>query len=174
MLETLISSKTRVKLLLKLFLNSNTRAYLRGLEEEFGENSNAIRLELNRLEDAGMIRSEQSGNKKMFMADTRHPLFGEIHNILLKHIGVDTIINRILTQLGDVSNVYLAGALAMGKDSDIIDIEIVGNPNLPYLVELISRAEKMMKRKIRFVVYSPDEWERRKAGDDRLLIWSGE
>lgn len=173
MLETLISSKTRVKLLLKLFLNSNTRAYLRGLEEEFGENSNAIRLELNKLENAGMIQSEQSGNKKMFMANTRHPLFGEIHNILLKHIGIDTIIDRIITQLGEVDKVFLVGSLARGKDSDIIDIEIVGSPNLPYLVELIARAEQMMKRKIRYVVYQPGEWKEQVSGDDRLLIWSG-
>ena len=53
MIETLISSKTRIKLLLKFFLNSNTTAYLRGLEEEFGESTNSIRLELNRFEKAG-------------------------------------------------------------------------------------------------------------------------
>ncbi len=50
MLGTLITSKTRVKLLLKFFLNSNAKAHLRGLETEFGESSNAIRLELNRFE----------------------------------------------------------------------------------------------------------------------------
>ena len=55
MIETLISSKTRIKLLLKFFLNSNTTAYLRSLESEFGESTNAIRIELNRLEEAGML-----------------------------------------------------------------------------------------------------------------------
>lgn len=57
MIEALISSKTRIKLLLKFFLNSSNRAYLRGLEEEFGESTNAIRLELNKLEKAGMVSS---------------------------------------------------------------------------------------------------------------------
>ena len=55
MIETLISSKTRIKLLLKFFLNSNTTSYLRSLESEFGESTNAIRVELNRLENAGML-----------------------------------------------------------------------------------------------------------------------
>ena len=161
-------------MLLKLFLNSNNKAWLRGLEEEFGENSNAIRLELNRLEDAGMIQSEQSGNKKMFMANTRHPLFGEIHNILLKHIEVDTIINKIISQLGDVAKVYLAGSLAKGLDSGVLDIEIVGKPNQPYLAELITRAEGMVKRKIRYLVYSAEEFAQLTNGDQRLLIWSRE
>ena len=49
MLDTLISSQTRLKLLLKFFLNSSTSSYLRDLESEFGESTNAIRLELNRL-----------------------------------------------------------------------------------------------------------------------------
>ena len=70
MIETLISSKTRIKLLLKFFLNSNTTSYLRGLEGEFGESSNAIRVELNKLEEAGMLSSEVKGNKKMFKANT--------------------------------------------------------------------------------------------------------
>lgn len=64
MIETLISSQTRIKLLLKFFLNSNTKAYLRSLESEFSESSNAIRLELNRLEQSGMLSSFMEGNKK--------------------------------------------------------------------------------------------------------------
>ena len=66
MIETLISSKTRIKLLMKFFLNSKTTAYLRGLEGEFGESTNAIRLELNKLEKAGMLSSFSKGNKKMW------------------------------------------------------------------------------------------------------------
>ena len=58
MLDSLITSKTRIKLLLKFFLNSSMKAYLRGLAEEFGESTNAIRLELNHLEEAGLLKSE--------------------------------------------------------------------------------------------------------------------
>ena len=63
MIETLISSKTRIKLLLKFFLNSSNSSYLRGLESEFGESSNSIRLELNKLEKAGLLKSNQEGTK---------------------------------------------------------------------------------------------------------------
>ncbi|MEO8759425.1 MAG: ArsR family transcriptional regulator, partial [Bacteroidia bacterium] len=66
MIETLISSKTRMKLLMKFFINSKNTAYLRNLEEEFGESTNAIRLELNKFEKAGFIDSYSEGNKKLF------------------------------------------------------------------------------------------------------------
>jgi hypothetical protein len=109
MIDALISSKTRIKLLLKFFLNSNATAYLRSLESEFGESSNGIRVELNRLENAGLLLSGCEGNKKIFRANTGHPLFREIHNIILKHIGLDQVIENVIHRLGDVQRVYLVG-----------------------------------------------------------------
>ena len=126
MLETLISSKTRIKLLLKFFLNSKTTAYLRGLESEFGDSTNAIRLELNRLEKAGMLTAFMQGNKKMFTANTDHPLFSEVHNILLKHIGIDRLIEGVINRLGEIEKVYLSGQFAKGLDSPIIDLIMIG------------------------------------------------
>ena len=74
MLDTLITSKTRIKLLLKFFLNSNASSYLRNLESEFQESTNGIRLELNKFEKAGLLQSHMSGNKKLYQANTGHPL----------------------------------------------------------------------------------------------------
>ncbi|RMF26046.1 MAG: ArsR family transcriptional regulator [Bacteroidetes bacterium] len=175
MIETLISSRTRIKLLLKFFLNSNTTAYLRSLESEFGESSNAIRQELNRLEGAGMLTSFMNGNKKMFQANTRHPLFREIHNILLKHIGLDRIIEEVIERLGQVERVYLAGDFARGMDSQIIDLILIGNIDTGYLIKLVEKAEELIKRKIRYLIYSPEEalqldWER--FNPKPLLLWS--
>jgi predicted nucleotidyltransferase len=175
MIETLISSKTRIKLLLKFFLNSKTTAYLRSLEGEFGESTNAIRLELNRLEQAGMLTSRMDGNKKMFTANTRHPLFSEIHNIIMKHIGLDRIVENVIERLGEVEKVYLAGTFARGLDSQIIDLIFVGNVDRAYLVRLIDRAEGVIHRKIRYVTYGKDEFERIEWGKtepEPVLLWS--
>ncbi len=175
MIEALISSKTRVKLLLKFFLNSNTRAYLRNLEAEFGESSNGIRLELNRLEEAGMLTSSLDGNKKVFQANTSHPLFGEIHKILLKQVGLDRIIETVIEKLGQVERVYLTGEFAQGRDSRIIDLIFIGDLDKGYLVELIEKAEKLISRRIRYLVFSPQGAE---AADwlthqkNPLLLWS--
>ena len=95
MLEALITSKTRVNLLLKFFLNSNNKGWLRSLETEFGESTNAIRLELNRLFKAGLLVSINEGNKKIYMANTKHPLFNDIHSLLFTHIGLDMIIDKV-------------------------------------------------------------------------------
>ncbi|NRA50885.1 MAG: ArsR family transcriptional regulator [Phaeodactylibacter sp.] len=158
MIETLISSKTRVKLLMKFFINSNTTSYLRGLQQEFGESSNAIRIELNRLEDAGMLSSETVGNKKMFRANDQHPLFKEIHNILLKQIGIDKIVEQVIERLGNVERVYLIGDFSKGIDSNIIDLLIIGTIDRNYLLNLVEKAEQMVNRKIRYLLYEAEEF----------------
>lgn len=175
MIEALISSKTRIKLLLKFFLNSSNKAYLRGLEEEFGESTNAIRLELNKLEQVGMITSDVQGNKKYFKANIKHPLFAELNSIIRKYIGIDTIIENVISQLGEVEKVYLTGEFAKGLNNHIIDLEFVGIVNINYLTELIQKAEGLVSRKIRYVVYSPQEYSLLKNTDssyEKLLIWS--
>lgn len=63
MLELIITDEIRLKLLFKFFLNKQTTSYLRGLEAEFCESLNAIRMELYRLENAGLLNSSFSGNK---------------------------------------------------------------------------------------------------------------
>lgn len=87
MLETLITSKTRIKLLLKFFLNINNQGYLRSLENEFNESTNGIRQELNRFEQAGLLLAESDGNKKLYRANTLHPLFKDLNSIIRKFIG---------------------------------------------------------------------------------------
>lgn len=177
MVEALISSKTRIKLLLKFFLNSNMTAYLRNLEQEFGESTNAIRVELNRFEDAGMLTSRMDGNKKVFQANRKHPLFQEIHNIIFKYVGLDQLLDYIVSGLGNLERVYLTGEFARGLNSDIIDLIIVGEIDRVYLVKLIEKAEAMIQRKIRFVVYRTDEGHEHKLAQyspKPLLIWQNQ
>jgi predicted nucleotidyltransferase len=175
MIDALISSKTRVKLLLKFFLNEGTQAYLRSLEEEFGESTNGIRLELNRFEKAGMLESSVEGNKKLFRANKKHPLFSDMQSIVRKFVGLDKIVDSIVSRLGDLERVYVTGSFAKGLDSNIIDVVFVGNVDKGYLLSLVEKAEKTIKRKIRFVTFLPEEFsiKKIKEGDSEpLLLWS--
>ena len=127
MIEALISSKTRIKLLLKFFLNSKNTAYLRNLEDEFGESTNAIRVELNRFEEAGFLTSSAEGNKKIFTVNTKHPFFPDINKILMKMTGLEYVVDYVLQRIGELDKVFLVGNLARGKNTDIIDLVLVGD-----------------------------------------------
>lgn len=178
MLESLITSKTRIKLLLKFFLNSGNTAYLRGLEPEFGESTNAIRHELNRFEKADLLISKVEGNKKLYQANTNHPLFPEIHKLLLKHIGIDRIVENVIKKLGHLKAVYLVGELAKGKNSKVIDLWFIGKDlDRAYLMNLVDKAEALINRKIRYLVLDENELQdflTNKRDNELLLVWKTE
>lgn len=175
MIENLISSKTRVKLLLKFFLNSNISSYLRGLESEFGESSNSIRLELNKLEEAGLLSSNVQGNKKYFKANTDHPLYDDINSILLKFTGLDKIVDNVIANLGDLESVFVVGNLAKGLSSEVIDLVFVGDIDKVYLFDLIQKVETLISKKIKYVNYLSAEFSEEEFNSHKnrnLLLWS--
>jgi len=178
MLDTLITSKTRIKLLLKFFLNSNSRSYLRNLETEFGESTNSIRVELNKFEKAGLLSTELDGNKKYFSANTDHPLFNDINSILLKYIGFDKIIERVVEKLGNLEKVYVSGDFAKGINNEIIDLVFVGDEiDKEYLTRLVEKTENLIKRKIRYVIFKIQEFEDyviTQSNADLLILWKKE
>ena len=175
MIESLITSKTRIKLLLKFFLNSQTRSYLRGLETEFGESTNSIRVELNRLENAGLLSAATEGNKKMFFANIGHPLFKDINNILKKFIGIDQIIDQVTSQIGDLQAAFVTGDFAMGKDSKIIDLALVGYQLDQSLIDrLVKKAETFISRRIKYIIVTTEEMELYYHNKPVLLIWKSD
>lgn len=174
MLEALITSKTRIKLLTKFFLNPDSQSYLRGLAEEFGESSNAIRVELNRFEEAGLLQTESVGNKKMFRANKSHPLFKDLHRMVKKTMGIDKIVENVIQQLGKVDQAYLIGDFARGKNSPTVDVLLIGDHlNMTYLVELIGKAEKLIAKKIRYLILNKSEADNYLMQvSDKMLIWN--
>lgn len=160
--------------MLRFFLNPGTTAYLRGLADEFNESTNSIRIELNRFEEAGMLSSENIGNKKLYKANNNYPLLPDLHNILLKYIGIDRVIDVVIKRMGKMEKMYLAGDYAKGKDTGIIDLVFVGKIDKVYLVNMVSKAEKLVDRKLRFLTYESEEWENMqpaKNGEKYLLLW---
>ncbi len=172
MLNSLITSQTRIKLLLKFFLNSNTKSYLRNLEQEFGESTNAIRVELNRLENANLLISEFKGNRKYFSANIDHPLFNDINSIVKNSVGLDKVIESIIKKVGNLEKAYITGDLAGGTDSQIIDLVLIGqNLDTTYIEDLKSKTEKVINRRIRNLILTENQISDYFKNKPVLLIW---
>ncbi|MCX6306276.1 MAG: ArsR family transcriptional regulator [Bacteroidetes bacterium] len=173
MLDTLITNKTRLKLLIRFFLNPEATAYLRGLEEEFGESTNAIRIELNRFEAAGLLLSWEDKNKKMFSANKEHPLFADIRSILIKHTGIDTIVSKVINNLGNVESAYLRDMTAKNMDHASLELYIFGEPiDREYLLTLTNKATTLIKRDINCITLSGrEEHAFLKNNRNALLVW---
>ena len=174
MLDSLVTSKTRIKLLLKFFINPDTKAYLRELAKEFGESTNSVRLELNRLTKANLLLSKSIGRTVLYNANTEHTLFSDIQSIALKYVGIDRIAADMVSSLGEVQSAYIIGDYAKGKDSGIIDLIIIGKIDQEILQRLIEKTEKLINRKIRHMILTKKEFNKLNKPLDiehALLIW---
>jgi predicted nucleotidyltransferase len=174
MLDALITSKTRLKILLKFFINPSTKGYLRELAAQMNESTNAVRVELDRLVEAGYLERNANGNKVYYNANTSHPLYKDIHSVVKKYLGIDVLIDSVLAKLGKVHEAYVVGDYAKGIDTGIIDVVIIGTVDYTYLAQLIEKTEGIIKRKIRPLVLSPKEKTKYKEKlnlDKALLVW---
>jgi len=170
----IIASKTRIKLLVRLFFNPMTRSYLRELAKEFNVSTNSVREELNHLKNAKLLKFEKNGRQVYYMANHEHPLFPELKSMVSKVMGLDQVIDGIVNRLGDLESAYLIDDYAEGKDTGIIDLLLVGNIDQYHLNDLSRKTERYIKRKIRSLVLTRQEYDEllpkiRKR--PRVLIW---
>ncbi len=153
MLETLITSKTRLRILIKFFINVTNNGYLRGLAEEMDESTNSIRKELNNLSEAGYLNKETIQNRVSYKANSKHPLFATLQKIIHQHIGLDSLVSIVLERMGDVKKIVVTGDYANGNDTGIIEVVLVGEVlNSDYILKLASKIEHEIKRKVNFTI----------------------
>ena len=155
MLNKLITSKTRLRLLIKFFINQANSGYLNGLASEFNESTNSIRKELNHLSEAGYLQKYKDHNKVGYKANTGHPLFDMLQKVVHKHLGLEEIVERVLERMGPVQKILLVGDYAEGLDSGTIDVVLIGNKlNTEYIEALEEKIEGVIDRKVNFYLAS--------------------
>ena len=170
----LISSKTRIKLLVRFFFNPAIRSYLRELAKEFNLSTNAVREELTQLTKTNLLKSERNGRSVYYTANPDHPLFPELKSMVGKVMGIDQVIDGIVNRLGALERAYLIGDYAEGKDTGIIDLILVGKINDHHLADLSKKTERYIQRKIRTLILTTEEYKDflpNLKGRPRVLIW---
>jgi hypothetical protein len=111
----------------------------------------------------------------MFYANTRHPLYKDINSILCKFIGIDHIVEEITSKIGELQAAYVTGDFAVGRDSNIIDLALVGDHlDRLYIDALVEKAEKFIRRRIKYLVLTADEMKKYFANQPVLLIWKSD
>lgn len=152
MLDSLVTSKTRIKLLLKFFSHKNS-GYLRSLAKDFDESTNSVRVELNRLTEAGLLLSEDEGKTKVYRANHSHPFFSEITAMVSKFLGLDELMEKIVTRMGEVESAYIVGDYAQGIDSGTVEMILIGkNLDTNYLEFIKNKTFEKVKRKVEVTI----------------------
>ena len=153
MLGSLITSKTRLRMLIKFFVSAANNGYLNGLANEFNESTNSIRKELNNLSSAGYLLKSKKNNRIIYNANTSHPMFEVLQKIVRQHLGIEDIVETVIDRIGDVDQIALTGEYAKGIDSGNIEIIINGaKVNNDYLENIKPKIQMKIGRKVSFLL----------------------
>ena len=155
MLGELITSKTRLRLLIKFFISQANKGHLNGLANEMGESTNGIRKELNHLQKAGYLKKFSVNNKVEYKANSNHPLFETLRKVVLKHLGLEDLVEKVLERIGNLDKIILIGDYAKGIDSGVIEVFLIGQDlNMIYISQLEDKVENLIGRKVSFYLAS--------------------
>jgi DNA-binding transcriptional ArsR family regulator len=141
---------------------------LRGFAEEFGDSTNSVRIELGKLQEAGLIESFADGQKVIYRPNSKNPFYLELTKLVSKYLGFDQLVEGVLSQLGDLQDAYVIGDYANGLDTGVIEVALVGDVNRDYAVYLAEKGEKELRRKVR-LEFLMDEVALEKVSKLKLL-----
>lgn len=173
MLEDLIISKTRVKLLELFLTNPGKILHVRELVRRVDEEINAVRRELAHMEKHGLVSKEPRGNRLYYTMRRDYPLYDELTKIMAKTrgLGADILKNRM--KLGKVRYIVFSGRFVRRTpkiDPDQVDITVVGDVVLPELALLIRAEEARRTEEINYTVMTDEEFDFRKKRRDPFIV----
>jgi len=178
MLEKLFGSKTRV-LLLRLFLNnSDKHYYVRELARNLDLHLNAVRRELENLEEIGILTSadqideegEEPGNKKYYRLNKSFSFVGDLQALFIKaHMLVENTLADKVAKLGEIDLFILTGVF-VGQEDAPCDILIVGSIPKTKVQKLVAKFEKEMSRALNYAVMTPNDFNYRRSVADKFLL----
>lgn len=172
MLDDLITSKTRVKLLI-LFLNNKTEMFhVREIVRRVDEEINAVRRELLYLEKKGILSREPRANRVYYYLNKHYPFFSDLVSLSAKisGLGADILKNRV--KLGKIKYAMLAGKFVKGirDDQNQVDLLMVGTIVLPELAQLVRLEEARKNHEINYTVMTEEEFDFRKKRRDPFIL----
>lgn len=171
-LRPLLISKTRAKLLQIFLTNPGRIFYVRELVRTIGEQINAVRAELSRMEKSGLVSSEPRANRKFFSLRRDYLFQPELMRIFAKASGLGSDIIRERNKLGKIKYATLSTGFLRRRPvgpSDV-DLLVVGSVVLPQLAALVKQSEEEIDREINYTVMSEDEFEFRKQRKDPFVV----
>ncbi len=170
LLAKILSSKIRAEIFRLLFGTNDKALHMRDIERRSGFAIGTIQGELKKLSNLDLVLKEVDGNRTYYRANKNHPLYNDIHNLVLKTTGlVDVLRNALETQ--KIKLAFVFGSFAKGEesaDSDI-DLMVIGNLGLRDITRLLSDTQGKILREINPHVYSLDEFIKKYKKNDHFV-----
>lgn len=170
-LDQLLSSRVRAKILESMFLSSGLMINAYALTRTIGENYNAVWKELVRLESLGILKSVKRGKTKDYSVNPACPIEQELRSIVLKTKGIGSILREELGDKTAILAAFIFGSYAAGTADERSDIDLflIGDPETISLSKMIYKVEEKIHRPINHIVMTPAEWNNKKKLNEPFI-----
>jgi predicted nucleotidyltransferase len=170
-LADILSSRVMAEVFRLLFGIEGAPLHLREIERQSGLAVGTVRQELQRLASLGLVEKRADGNRRLYTANRNHPLFPDIHNLVLKTSGLADILRTALAGEPNIRLAFVFGSIARGEEqahSDI-DLMVIGTIGLRALTRRLSGVAATLGRELNPHVFTVEEFLRRKKARDHFL-----
>lgn len=172
MLQHIIPSKARRKILEFFFHHPSENYYLRRVVREIDEEVNAVKRELDILTEEKLLLRERRLNKVYFALNKSYQLYDEFLRIFAKSNLLASSIHSNLSKIGKIK--FVAVSTKFPKNliikEDEIYLLLVGVIVVAEIEALIKDVEKEFGRPINYSTMTEDEFVFRKKNNDPF-IW---
>ncbi len=167
-LEGLLGSKSRARLLVVFATNPREEYYARQLLERTGLSETAVRYELPRLTRLGLLTSRKQGQEKLYRANDRHPLFPELKQMVYKTAGLGEALRQAIEAVPGTTAAFIYGSVAKGTEraTSDVDLFVLGRADRAKLAKALREAEDRLGREVNLTLMSIDEWRSRRETAD--------
>lgn len=172
-IATALFSESQSKVFRWLFGQPGRVFHLSELRRLTGLGSASLQRELNRLAEAGLVRSERVGNLRCFQANPQSPVYSELVVLTRKTLGMEPLLREaLLPLLPRLKAAWIFGSVAKQTDTaqSDIDIMLIGdNLSLGDILTQLTPLETQLVRKINPTCYTPADFARRRADPDSFV-----
>lgn len=171
-LQDFMISKVRVKMVELFYTNPDNMYYVREITRETKEEINAVRRELDRMLEAGILKSEQRGNRLYYSLNKKYIFYQELQQMVVKNTGLGKQLRKLRRKLGDVTFIMFSGRFVRGlaPRQGEVDFLVVGDIVLPEIELIVKEREKELGREINYAVLTNHEFEFRKTRRDPFIM----
>lgn len=172
MLEDLIISRVRVKILQLFLSHPGQIIHVREIVRRTQEEINAVRRELAHLEKAGIAKKEPRANRLYYFFRKEYPLYFELLELIAKTSGLGADILKHKARLGKIKFAMLSGAFARGieRASGAVGLLVVGKVVLPELSSLVRAEEGRRGKEVNYTIMTEEEFNFRKRRRDPFIL----
>jgi predicted nucleotidyltransferase len=171
MLEHLITSQAKRRLLKLFITNPDSTFYTREIAKLTGESPNGVRRELAHLEQAGLVKSHREGNLKYYSLVQDFPFYPELKKIIYATVGLGDYLSAKFKEPQQIELAFIYGSVAKNGETakSDIDLFVVGDIDESELHNIASQIEADIRRSINYVLMSKDELQKRLSEDESFV-----